>query len=239
MSHVSENTEENFSHDPPPLILLMAEDITRADNHDQPGVSHMCNSVNRHFYKCPLCLCVAAVDAPHQQAITCGHCSEPMEYMGRVYQDRLVKDKTRCACDERCTSARGPKCDCHCGGMNHGTNAVVHVRIECGKVVAEVKPTAKQVTEAREYIATRDEAREAYRNLNAQGYLPYEQFIKKLRLERELAAAKKSRTHAARMRHLAAAGFTPTRKALPTPAAPVASSEALVPVTTAKAGCLF
>lgn len=197
----------------------------------------MCNTtVNRHFYKCPLCLCVAAVDAQHQQAIECGHCSEPMEYMGRVYQDRLVKDKTRCACDERCTSARGPKCDCHCGGRNHGRHAVVHVRIECGKVVAEVKPTAKQVTEAREYIATRDEAQETYRSLDRAGHLPYEQFIRKLRIGRELSAAKKARTHAARMRHLAAAGFTPQRQALPTPAA---SSAVLAPVKAAKAGCLF
>ena len=197
----------------------------------------MCNTtVNRHFYKCPLCLCVAAVDAPHQQAIECGHCSEPMEYMGRVYQERLVKDETRCACDARCTSAAGPKCDCHCGGKNHGRGTVVHVRIECGKVIAEVKPTAKQVMEAKEFIATRDEALEAYRSLAYAGYLPYDQFARKLRIERELAKAKKARTHAARMKHLAAAGYTPKRQTL---AAPRTESIGLVAVTTAKTGCLF
>lgn len=26
------------------------------------------------------------------------------------------------ACDARCTGARGPKCDCSCGGANHGAN---------------------------------------------------------------------------------------------------------------------
>lgn len=198
----------------------------------------MCNTtVNRHFYKCPLCLCVAAVDAPHQQAIECGHCSEPMEYMGRVYQERLVKDETRCACDARCTSAAGPKCDCHCGGKNHGRGTVVHVRIECGKIVAETKPTAKQVMEAKEYRATLAEALEAYRSLAYAGYLPYDQFARKLRIERELAKAKKARTHAARMKHLAAAGYTPKRQTLPTPAA--TSSTTLAPVKAAKAGCLF
>lgn len=164
-----------------------------------------------------------------------------MEYMGRVYQERLVKDETRCACDERCTSARGPKCDCHCGGRNHGRHAVVHVRIDCGKIVAETKPTAKQITEAKEYRATRDEAQEAYRPLAYAGHLPYEQFIRKLRIERELAKAKKARTHAARMKHLAAAGFTPKRQALPlTPAEPRNTPSVLTAVTTtAKAGCLF
>jgi len=201
--------------------------------------NHPSTSINRHFYKCPLCLCVAAVDAAHQQAIECGHCAEPMEYMGRVYQDRLIKGQVRCACDARCTSAAGPKCDCHCGGKNHGKGTVVHVRIDAGKAIAETKPTAKQILQAREFIEIRQQAREAYRSLDRAGHLPYEQFVRKLRIGRELTAANKSRTHAARMRHLAAAGFTPTRKALPTPAAPVASSEALVPVTTAKAGCLF
>ena len=90
--------------------------------------------------------------------------------------------------------------------------------------------------EAKEYRATRDAAQEAYRSLEYAGYLPYEQFIRKLRIGRELVAAKKARTHAARMRHLAAAGFTPQRQALPTPAA---SSAALTPVKAAKAGCLF
>jgi hypothetical protein len=25
-------------------------------------------------------------------------------------------------CDERCTSARGHKCECSCGGLNHGAD---------------------------------------------------------------------------------------------------------------------
>lgn len=29
---------------------------------------------------------------------------------------------TECPCDGRCTSAKGPNCDCSCGGQNHGSD---------------------------------------------------------------------------------------------------------------------
>lgn len=194
---------------------------------------------NRHFYKCPLCLCVAAVDSEHAQAITCGYCQNPMEYMGRVAGERLAKDEIRCACDFRCIDAVGPKCDCSCGGKNHGSGKVVVVTVDAGKLVAETKPTAKQVLEAREYRATLEAALAEWRPLNAakhQGFIPRDQFCRWLALERAITAAKKMRSHAGRMKALAAVGHRPTRQALPTPAA---SSEALAPVKAAKAGCLF
>lgn len=202
----------------------------------------MCNNhtpVNRHFYKCPLCLAVAAVDAPHQQAITCGHCNAQMEYMGRVAGERLAKDEVRCACDFRCIDALGPKCDCSCGGKNHGSGKVVVVTVDAGKLVAECKPSAKQVMESKEYQQTLEAALSEWRVLNNAknaGFIPRDQFCRWLALERTITAARKLRSHAGRMKALAAVGHRPQRQALPTPAA---SSEALAPVKTAKAGCLF
>ena len=159
-----------------------------------------------------------------------------MEYMGRVAGERLAKDEIRCACDFRCIDALGPKCDCSCGGKNHGSGKVVVVTVDAGKLVAECKPSAKQVMESKEYQQTLEAALSEWRTLNNSGYLPYDQFIRKITLERATRTARKLRSHAGRMKALAAAGHRPQRQALPTPAA---SSEALAPVKTAKAGCLF
>lgn len=36
---------------------------------------------------------------------------------------RAIKGSvTDCPCDGRCTSAKGPNCDCSCGGANHGAD---------------------------------------------------------------------------------------------------------------------
>jgi len=79
----------------------------------------------RHFYRC---LAIFAIDSPSRrpQKIQCG-CYGETEHMGRVQSDSLIKEHERCACDDRCTSARGPNCECKCGGENHRTNAVVKV----------------------------------------------------------------------------------------------------------------
>lgn len=35
--------------------------------------------------------------------------------------EHMIKGRvTDCPCDGRCTSAKGPNCDCSCGGKNHG-----------------------------------------------------------------------------------------------------------------------
>lgn len=46
------------------------------------------------------------------------------EVMGRVVDARTYA-KEVCACDARCTHASGPHCECHCGGVNHGTGRTV------------------------------------------------------------------------------------------------------------------
>jgi hypothetical protein len=114
------------------------------------------------------------------------------------------------------------------------------VTVDAGKLVAETKPTAKQVMESKEYQETLAAALSELRSLTARQdrkeFLPYNEFCRMLALRRTVHAARKLRSHAGRMKALAAVGHRPTRQALPTPAA---SSEVLAPVKAAKAGCLF
>ncbi len=112
----------------------------------------MCTNHTRHFWKCPLCLTVAATEASTVANLQCGHCKIAMNYMGRVSQNRLVKTEERCQCDARCTFATGPNCDCQCGGVNHGSRMLVEVTVDAGPVpVANVRPTAQALWDLKEY----------------------------------------------------------------------------------------
>lgn len=79
----------------------------------------------RAFYRCPDCLVIVTTEKAVPYGFFCDNCktdlhSARFEFLGTVYQDKLVNLEDRCPCDERCTSARGPNCDCKCGGVNHG-----------------------------------------------------------------------------------------------------------------------
>lgn len=94
----------------------------------------------RYFFRCFECLSVSAIDSIERlgydfKAI-CGACkdSRPIEFMGQVKRDHLIKEELRCPCDGRCTSATGPQCDCKCSGKNHGSNALVIVEIDAGPI---------------------------------------------------------------------------------------------------------
>ena len=115
----------------------------------------MCDK-SRHFWKCPLCLTVAATEGDAVSRLDCGYCQVAMNYMGRVQRSRLVRDDDFCPCDARCTNAVGPSCDCSCGGLNHGTGALVTVTVDAGPVpIANVQPTAQQKWDLREYQSLR------------------------------------------------------------------------------------
>jgi hypothetical protein len=102
----------------------------------------------RHFYRCGDCLHVFALDGPQRlcnvvspASLRCDCGSQRVAYMGRVGPDGAVGyTEERCACDSRCTSARGPICNCSCGGANHGTGATVRVRID--NTAATIEPQA-------------------------------------------------------------------------------------------------
>lgn len=96
----------------------------------------------RWYVRCIDCLAVGAVDLPDSNVR--GFPAEPergvcpcggqIETMGRVSKARLVKDAIKSPCDHSCTMARGPLCECHCRGANHGSKALVLVTRDVGAV---------------------------------------------------------------------------------------------------------
>ena len=57
----------------------------------------------------------------------CGH--EATRVLHHRYMGQILPAAPRpgrsCVCDARCTHARGPHCDCSCGGANHGAGLVM------------------------------------------------------------------------------------------------------------------
>lgn len=175
----------------------------------------MC-SVERWFYRCVDCLSVVATGrGPIIDRRTgfgselCGLCGGPMECMGRVERDRLVTDHERCACDDRCTYATGPKCNCKCGGENHGTKRTVSVRIDHGDApVIAVPNSAKALAVAAEWraaLAPIVEERDRIGRRKAEGWIERSAYDRFMNLCRLIGRAKVARTHAGRMKILRAA----------------------------------
>jgi hypothetical protein len=171
-------------------------------------------TINRHFVRCPICLAVAAIDERLHE-LRCGICETPMEYMGRVEQDRLVRDELRTPCDDRCTFARGPHCDCKCGGKNHGSKLTVVVRRDCGPLPVVTPSHGRHQAElrAREYRSARAELLRQLDPLLEQrraGWLPAAAYARMRDLQRTNAKTAQARDHAARVRAFRAAGIVPT-----------------------------
>lgn len=161
----------------------------------------------RHCYRCADCLEVVFVDGDVHRQLECGVCGGRFECMGRVGRSgRLEVDHYECACDARCTGARGPQCDCQCGGVNHGTGRVVLVTSDAGAVPrAMPKDAAKanaRVAEWREVVAAIEAKLEALPKRTG-AYLPREAFMQTVeaqRLRRELRKLSTRRTHHGRMK---------------------------------------
>ena len=125
----------------------------------------------RQFYRCEDCLAVAAVDGARAElevdwgklGAACGACGGRMEHMGQVGADprRLVKLGERSPCDDRCTMARGPSCECKCCGQNHGSHLVVVITRDAGErpTVTPARDIARHRLLAGEYRKVRDVAR--------------------------------------------------------------------------------
>jgi hypothetical protein len=138
--------------------------------------------------------------------------------MGRVQQgdegSRLVKDHVRCACDERCTSARGPLCSCGCGGKNHGAGmaAVIRFSTDAGAVPVVVARTPALEAAARARFAEFSEVKATikaeeeaiYARRRAGEFLPRPTFLRMLELQKGLIAASKAKLHTNRMKKLRA-----------------------------------
>lgn len=80
---------------------------------------------------------------------TCGLCDGKIEVMGRVKGSGTMVTASHVipACDSRCTGATGPKCDCPCGGVNHGTGAIVRVEqtATTPRVIMRDREKARQI----------------------------------------------------------------------------------------------
>jgi len=87
----------------------------------------------RHYHKCQVCAEPVAIEGPRLSALpACSYCGGQLRYMGQVDGNRFARTEERTACDERCTQAVGPDCNCRCMGANHGTGRVVTVVVESG-----------------------------------------------------------------------------------------------------------
>jgi hypothetical protein len=117
-----------------------------------------------NYWKCPDCLTTCTIKEkdcmiqgyfgirPAETACACGG---KMEHMGYVTQSKWFnKTEEKCACDERCTHAQGPSCDCKCNGANHGTGMTIEIITETGKIrIKEISPEA--IRRAEEFRAAK------------------------------------------------------------------------------------
>lgn len=187
----------------------------------------------RFFVRCTGCLATAAVDVPPAEVKAfkagfgtrwngfvgrdlpfgpeCGGCGAVIELVGAVAGDTWTRSELRTPCDDRCTNAPGPKCECKCGGENHGTKLLVPVVVEAGR--ATVTPVAGEKARARrwEFEAARFAAREAiearfgrlFAAKRAGEWLSgadFSDLCEGVRLVELLGAARKRRSHAGRMK---------------------------------------
>lgn len=90
------------------------------------GRHYFARDPGKHYYKCVDCLAPVCIDTTQtgwrEDELRCPHCAGDLDWMGRVADGAgvVINQTIDCPCDERCTCAVGPNCDCRCGGQNHG-----------------------------------------------------------------------------------------------------------------------
>lgn len=148
---------------------------------------------------------------------TCA-CGGKLEVMGSVRDMRggtWERTEHISVCDDRCTCAVGPKCECPCGGANHGTGRTVEVVREVGAVRLATCPEAARVRGA-EYRAALEAARARitarYGDVRARKaageYLDGDTYWGFRHAGEALTKAARLRTHKGRLKALAAVGLT-------------------------------
>ena len=173
----------------------------------------------RYYYRCRDCLPIAVTDShipptydklgrPHYAI--CAACEGEVMYLGRVENTSLLlREEHRSPCDGRCTSAKGPQCDCICGGKNHGTHLLVKVVVREDALPLLAVPAVTRGA-AEEYRQHYKEAKEAWTKryqtvfarrkagefLSAQDYQIY---MEGQRYAATLSKARKMGNHKARM----------------------------------------
>lgn len=209
-------------------------------NASMSGVSPKAPEVvktDRWFLRCSDCLTVLAIEHPRKvydrtgyvlppESIECGACGGKLEAMGRVARRGFVVGQTLEVpegCDERCTFASGPKCECPCGAVHHGAGVLVTVD-RTGKTP---RATTLRHEEARaraaEYRAALEAALERIRPLGKADYdrkmsgawlegAAYGRAMDYLDLLLAVGHAKHLRTHKGRLARLAKIGAKPANE---------------------------
>jgi hypothetical protein len=97
--------------------------------------------MNRHYLRCTYCERPMSVEVLEREELkfileqACPLCGEKaLRYMGQVHKTDIVRQGVKAACDMRCTNAVGPKCDCVCVNVNHGTKKLVVFNKIVGKL---------------------------------------------------------------------------------------------------------
>jgi hypothetical protein len=112
-----------------------AVDITIAA-HNDPDIAINRKAYGLRYETCPHC-----GHTPTRQNYIRGHKLMGFVRTPRAYEqeqrERLVEEGVTSACDGRCTNAKGPDCECVCGGKNHGTQRLVVVQHDAGPVPQE------------------------------------------------------------------------------------------------------
>lgn len=121
--------------------------------------------IHRTYYKCIDCLSTFAINPDpdikynqsnkkifkSEQNIKCECGSIQFDKMGHVEKFNFVTGyHNECPCDGRCTNARGPNCDCQCGGENHGTGRTITIT-HYGTEPKIVLPDKKLVSQGIEF----------------------------------------------------------------------------------------
>lgn len=104
----------------------------------------------RNYYRCADCLSVMVLET-REMSLVCA-CGGKVDWIGEVRKSRLTSTRLVPVCDGRCTNAVGPNCNCTCGGVNHGSHAVVAVVRDEGPVPKVTPPDLEASQErAEEY----------------------------------------------------------------------------------------
>ena len=190
---------------------------------------------DRYFVRCTTCLAISAVDElPDPYTWKCGVCDGGIEIMGHVERNRLVQTSYVSPCDDRCCFARGPHCDCQCGGKNHGSKLLVRVTRDVGAVPRVTPATGREQARinAAEYRALREAAMALLDPLLAskrRGYLPAAEYDRMRKLQAANRKAHEARTHTARVKALrAVVGHLPAPASHPVAAVAVETHAAIV-----------
>ena len=85
-----------------------------------------------NYFKCMDCLTAFTSESEDVDICACGG---KVIFMGQVHGFFYGHKEDKCECDERCSDAQGPTCNCKCGGINHGTG----LRIEVLKLNGKIK----------------------------------------------------------------------------------------------------